>query len=283
MKRGVVFLLVTALLLTACASEAVEVVAPPSPSPQAPPPELEVELTQNRRDLGTRTIQVKVGNSADGAVAIEQVGVEVDGFEPTEPRPEDALLPPGIRVDLPVTLGESRCDGTDESAGEPVVILRVRPEGAEAQDVEMPLEASWALDGLFARECAREAVAEAVDLSFGPTWTLEGTALRGTVAVERLDSTEPIAVTGVRGIVLYNTRLLDGPFTLEAGADRADVPIELTTARCDGHALGESKQSFVMELWVELGDDPERYTTLEADEPARERWLELSRVGCGLG
>lgn len=271
----------TALLLTACASEAVEV-APLSPSPQAPPPALEVELTQNRRDLGTRTVQVKVGNSADRAVAIEQVGVEVDGFEPTEPSLQDAVLPPGIRVDLPVTLGESRCDGTDESAGEPVVLLRVRPEGAEAQDVQMPLEASWALDGLFARECARKAIAEAVDLSFGPTWNLEGTALRGTVAVERLDSTEPITVTGVRGIVLYNTRLLDGPFTLDADTDRADLPIELTTARCDGHALGESKQSFVMELWVELGDDPERYTTLEADDSARERWRELTRVGCGL-
>jgi hypothetical protein len=285
MTRRLVPLLLAALLLSACDGPPVEQVAPP-PSPQAPP--LEVSLSQNRRSEGTRTIQVKVGNDGTGPVAIEEVGLEVPSFEAAQPSPQEAVLQPGLRVDLSVTLGEARCDGeTASSAGEPVVSLRVRPEGAQSQDVLVPLEPTWVLDDLLARECSRRAVEEAVDLRFGPTWTLEGTTLLGSIEMHRLDSDQRLTVTGLGGSILYNVRPIpERPsplLVLEPGMDRAELPIGLTVARCDGHSLGESKRSFLFELWVRLGDDPERYLTISPEEEsAREQWRELTRVGCGL-
>lgn len=276
--------LVAALLLAACQAPATE--AAPAGTPQAPLP-LEVTLDQNRRDLGTRLIQVKVGNEGTEPLVIEEVGLETAGFEPAEPGAQDVVLQPGIRVDLPLTLGEGRCDGeTTPSAGEPVVLLRVRPESAQPRDVQETVEDDWVLDDLLDRECSRRAIEEAVDLRFGPTWTLEGETLRGTLEVERLDSDEPLTVTGVRGSVLFTVRPAPGrpdpPLVLDPGVDRGELPIEATMARCDGHALGEVKRAYSLELWVRLGDDAERYTTVETDDAGSERWRELTRVGCNL-
>ncbi len=286
MMRRVLTLLLAVLLVPACRGPAPEAAPPAEPTPQPPP--LEVSLTQGRRTQGTRTIQVKVGNAGTGPVAIERVGLEVPGFEASEPVAKDSRVQPGVRVDLPVTLGEARCGGeTASGAGEPVVSLRVRPDGAQPQDLQVPLEATWVLDDLLADECARQAVEEAVDLRFGPTWTREGTTLHGAIEMHRRDSDERIALTGLGGSILYNVRPVpegvDPLLVLEPGADRAELPIALTVARCDGHSLSESKRSFVFELWVRLGDAPERYVTLPLEEAAHEPWRDLTGVGWGLG
>lgn len=281
--RRVALILLAAVILPACQSAVEE--AAPAPTPDAVP--LTISLTQIRRHQGTSRIAVKVGNEGTSPVRIERVALDVAGFGPADPSTEDALLRPGVRADLPIVLGEARCDGgSPSSAGESTVVVSVRPDGGPRQDVRVVLPPDIVLDELLDEQCTLRAIREAVDIHFGESWTLEGTTLLGSIEMRRLESEEPIALTGIAGTVLYNLRPApEGPsplLVLDPAADVAELPVQITAARCDGHALSQSSQSFLFSAWVSMDGDPEQHAPLIPPEDAREPYLELTRVACGL-
>lgn len=282
-RRIVLGLLLAALILPACQDPVEE--AEPAAAPSAPP--LGLSVTQNRVDQGTLRVAVKVANEGASTVWVERVGLDVAGFGEGEPNSDPARLTPGLRADLPVMLGEADCEGgVPSSAGEPEVTLTVRPEGGQPQEVRQVLPPQVVLDELLVDLCEIRAIGEAVDIRFGESWTFEGATMLGTIQMRRLDSRERIALTGIGGTVLYNLRPVpDRPaplLVLEPGMDAAELPVQFTVGRCDGHALSQSRQSFRFSTWVSLGDAPEEYAPLVPPEDVREPWLELTRIGCGL-
>lgn len=255
-------------------------------------PALEVELLQYRLDQAPRRIQVAVTNRTGAPITVTSVALEAPGYAGMPPTPKDSEIAAGARVDLPVALGEARCaEGTAQSAGQPVVLARVRAEDGAERDVQVTLPSPYEpLDRLLIRECAQLALARALSVTFAPTWTpapVDGhRTLHGALAVQRLESAEPLTVSGTQGNVIFTMGPLGAAasplLVLEPGQDRAEIPIEITVSRCDPHALADSKRTFFLPLWAAIGDGDELATFITVDDTAQARLDELIQTGCGL-
>jgi len=287
------------LVCTGCGGEAEQPEQPRQTEQNTAPepvgveePALEVMLLQYRLDQAPRRIQVAVTNSGDAPIEITSVALEAPGYASLPPTPKHAEIAPAARVDLPVVLGEARCaEGTDQSAGQAVVLARVRAEDGAERDVEVALSSpDEVLDRLLTRECDQLTLARALSVTFGPTWTpaeLDGQrTLHGSLAVQRLDSAEPLTVSGTQGNVIFSMKPLAETrsplLVLAPGQSRADIPIEITASRCDPHALADSKRTFFFPLWAAVGDGEELATFITVDDAARARLDELIRTGCGV-
>ena len=51
---------------------------------------------------------------------------------------------------------------------------------------------------------------------------------------------------------------------LESDASRAELPLDVVTSRCDGHALAESKRTPLFLFYVGVGDAEPRVLAVEA-------------------
>lgn len=262
-----------------------------SPAPAEPEPELEIELLQYRLDQAVRRIQIAVTNRSAAPITVTAVDLEAPAYAPMPPTPKDSEIAPGARVDLPVVLGEARCEGDADSAGQAVVTARVRAEGGAERDVEVALPSPYEpLDRLLTRECAQLELARAMSVTFSPSWNpapVDGhRTLLGALVVERRDSTEPLTVSGTAGNVIFTMHPLGEArsplLVLAPGEDRGEIPIEISASRCDPHALADSKRTFFLPLWASVGDGEELSTFVSTDEPTRARLDELIQTGCGL-
>lgn len=287
--REIGWLAALALALSACQDETTA----PAPLAAVPPaaeapiagPSLEVTLTQYRSDQARRVVQVKLGNAGAEPVRVEQAQLDAPGFEPVAASAKDTVLEPGDRVDLPVPYGAGRCQ--DAPAAPPSVVTRVRVADGPVQEVRLTLPApDELLDRLLADECAQRALAEAVTIEFGSSWTAGPGNLRGAIVLRRFNSDEPITLQRIAGSVLFNIAAVpDHPaplLALQPEAVTAELPVELTAPRCDSHAIGGSQRSYVFPLWLTLGDAPEQYTALEPDADGRRLLDELVQRSCGL-
>ncbi len=279
---------IAALLLAGCQAPAEQV----SEEPTVADVRLAATLKQYRVDQARRVVQVSVTNEGAAPVRIEQLRLDAPGFAPMDPTPKDTDLEPGRRVDLPITFGEARCgDGPPYSAGAATVPMRVTVGDGPAQEVRLELEApNELLDRLLSSECEQRALAEALAIEFGPSWELDSTEdqerLRGSVVLRRLSSGDPLAITGIAGSVILAIQPVPpqpSPLvTLDSATPSAELPVEITAARCDPHALSDSKRTFVFPTWVSVDGGPEQYTTIALTDDDRQRMDELIKAGCDL-
>jgi hypothetical protein len=135
--------------------------------------------------------------------------------------------------------------------------------------------------------CRQRAAAEAATISFGPDWEETAPAVaRGRIVMERAASDTEVAVEQVEGTVIFSLDVLGGTgsdvVTLERGQDTAAVEVEVSAARCDPHALIESKKTYLFPMWVRVGDEPATYAILEPEGEARTVFERLLSVGCDV-
>jgi len=280
-------------LLAACSDTSSEPEQDTAPDPTAAEePALEVALLQYRLDQARRRVQVAVTNRSPAPIEVLSVALEAPGYTAMPPTPKDAELAPAARVNLPVVLGEARCaQDSAQSAGQPVVLARVRGQDGSEHEVEVTLPSpDETLDRLLTRECNQLALARAMSVTFDPTWTpaeVDGhRTLHGSLAVQRMDSAEPLTITGTAGSVIFTLLPRDATrsplLVLAPGEPRGDIPIEITVSRCDPHGLADSSRTFFLPLWAVVGDGDEVATTITVDDAARARLMELIQTGCGL-
>jgi hypothetical protein len=258
---------------------------------------LTATLAQNREDEVKGVAVVRLTNHGDATVHVSSLSLAWAGLAPAEPTTPDYSLAPGVPTDLPVALGAATCARTADGAPDPATSPPTDPPAAAVTVdgtttvVVMDVEDSRALAArLFARSCQQQAVASAVDVQFGPTWhptTVDGTpAQAGSIVVRRRVSTATITITALEGSVLLDfaptsPRVL--PKWLAPSTKAAVIPVTLrTSGRCDGHALGESKKTYVLTALVDIGDGTARPVTVlpaEADRPVIWRTI---LDGCGI-
>lgn len=66
-----------------------------------------------------------------------------------------------------------------------------------------------------------------------------------------------MTVAGISGNVLYTLRAVPPPpAVLAPDAARLELPVEITLARCEAHALIEAKLRHRFPLWAGAGDRP---------------------------
>ncbi len=233
----------------------------PTPSTQAAEaaPAMRAQAIVYRTDqaVGGR-FQVKITNLDDETFEVVGVRLESDGFEPVPLTTKPVRYSPGERTDIVTPHGAARC--TDGAAADPAfAVMDVRVDDGEVQRHEVPLESIYdALDKLHERECDIAMVAAAVDVGLKSIEQIDGEdgpILEADITFRRLETDEPIVVSDVRGSVLYLIFADALPLELAPDDAEAALPVVISPARCDGHAIGESKQPFVFPVHIQIGDE----------------------------
>ena len=240
--------------LTACGSP-----APAAPEP--PVPALSAELVQHRADVVRGVVQVQTTAARGGGpVRVRQVELRAPGFAPGVAAAVDAVLAPGLPVDLPVVLGSAVCAAGPRGGDPSVAVVQVADgEGT----VELPLPGADVLLGrLHDAECREQAVRAAVDVRVLPGWTdvqtADGAAVEVVLRLARLPGASGDAQVDELGdnILLSVRPVPERPapvLVLDPGQTSAELRVRLAVQRCDGHALAESKRTAVLRLQVTAG------------------------------
>jgi hypothetical protein len=249
-------------------------------------------IQQYREDEVNGVLQVALTNNGPSPVRIQRVELDWPGF--AEPPAADPAyrIGPGLTADLPLPLAAADCSAVPNpqlSGPATPAIARVEVDGGGL--VRVPLPASGALERVFTTDCRRQHTAAQVDLAFGSDWARAGAGagavLTGTLDVTRREAVGEVGVVSVDGSVLLGLALVGTPgpgsATLAPGQASTRLPVEVrSTLRCDGHSLGESKQTYVFDVVVDLGDGEARPYALTPDPAARALMQSVIEDACGL-
>lgn len=247
-----------------------------------------VRIEQYREDEVAGMMQVGISNNGPQPLLIEAVDLAWPGFAQVATAAPDYRLPAGAAVDLPMPVAPVECAAPYTSDPRPSAApaeVTLRLDGGST--VRAVVADTSALKRIYETECQRQYLASQVDIAFGLDWTLAGDAAEtralGTLVLRRVEAPGVVAVTGVDGSVLLALTVTGaGPVVL--AADRSEVvhPVEVrSTLRCDGHALGESKQTFAFDVMVDLGDGQPLPYPVTPDEAGRVRLQQVIDAACG--
>lgn len=227
---------------------------------------LTATVVQYTRDRPARVVQVKLANTSDDALDVTLVEPRLHGFATAEPPQRTSHLEPDRRVDVPVALGRPSCDTPAQGRSE-VVVRGTTADNVSAQR-SVPIDDE---DGLLERahelDCAVERVEAAVDITVADEWQRIGdgadAAVLGHITMTLRASSGSAQVADLDAGLLL--RVASGPepdstdmtYTVDAEQPRTEWDIELVGARCDGHAVAESRRLMALTFWVSVdGAEP---------------------------
>ncbi len=257
------------------------IVEPPSFPPATPLSAdtmgLSATLDQYREDVAEERIRIRIENSSAVMVRVETLQLAWPGLTPMPPEPVGFNVQPRMKVGLLTTYGTAVCSEpaqVPESVPDlPIAATVESSAGTITFPVTDPLDV---LRRLYEPSCERQAIDAAATIEFGKSWVDAGTnppRLDGTLVLTRNRSDAAVTVTGLSGSVLLLFTSDALPATMTPDQDRLEIPVSMTNGRCDGHALGESKQTYLFQMGVQIdGADASR---LLVPEPAlQERFFD---------
>lgn len=255
-------------------------------------PSLTGELTRYRRDEALRRLQVKLEQAAGEAPAqVQSLRFSLPGYADGPVSEIDSESRPGAVVDLPVTLGDPRCPEagaptTREAvpAGTAVAVATVLTEDGP-RDVEITLtDPDEVGPQTWSRECSALSALAAVPLTLGPTW-VRGGAPGALTATGDLEVGPVVAGRAVTVLEVVGTTLFSASAALPldlASGERVRLPLTVVPARCDPHAVGESKRGYAFGVRVGVDGGEPVLVTVEPTEPARVQMEDVLLEQCGL-
>lgn len=268
---------VAASLGAACGDEGREVVVPPDPAPsEAAPPDagseggLAVAVERSRLYEQRRSLAVTLRNDAGATVVVDRVRFGDGPYGPGPDADRTVTVPAGAVVEFPVPYGEARCDVT---AAQIVVELHV--DGAPTSRT---VPVSGPIERAHRRECDAARARVAVAVTFAGDWELVAPRrARGSIQVEPRTADEVALVDATTSIV-FSTTVVDPDPDPDASGGRAQL--EVFAARCDTHALIESKKTFTFTVSLAIdGGDPVPLDVVPEGGPARDV-LQQALQGC---
>lgn len=269
MRRAAGVLVV--LALAGCGSSA----APSSSSASVPPvatlpavPGIAAEAVQQRTDAAIGgQVQVRITDTGDAPFAVSSVQLDSPGFAPLPAKAVTARYVPGQTIDLPTPFGTVDCSVGVDPVGARVTV--VRADGT-TEELRLPLTGDT-MAQVHDAECAVEDVLAVVDIRVEDLADA-GQTMTGDVVLERRSGREPVEVARLGGsVVLDPVPDDDLPVTLAAGDRELRVPVTFDAARCDPHALAETKKPFVFPLAVTVGDGAQVPVPLPLDDAQKEQ------------
>ena len=279
------------VVLAACTDQ-----APSEPASAQDPgvsaPTLTGELTRYRRDEALRRLQVKLGQAAgEEPVVVRSLRLTLPGYRDGPVSELGSGSRPGSVVDLPVQLGTPLCPEAGEPTSQDAVHAGEAVAVAVVESPDGPLEVDVALtdpDGVgpqtWSRECSSLAALAAAPLALGPTWTRGGAAgaltASGDLVVGPVADGRDVQVVEVVGTTLFNASA-QLPVAVAAGR-RAVLPLVVAPARCDPHAVGESKRGYAFGVRVAVDGGEPVLVTVEPAEAARVQMEDVLLEHCGL-
>lgn len=300
------FLRVSALvllvaLLTSCAPSG------GADPPESPPPpvgpassdevDLVVEVYRTRFDPERGTMQIAVRNA--GATPVTVVSASLDSPALTGPlaRDDETTIPAGATRDLPVLLEGARCPTSTTAAPDArLEILLADGSTAVVDEPTVDRLGQWA--GWLAATCEAAAVDAVVELTLrrAPERDVLDAGASSVIGLDLIvvgteTADDAVIIESIGGTVLLS--VVDGnglrgssiPIDARVSpGERTVVPVNLTPARCDPHAIAEDKQGTRFPVTVRLDGGAGRAITVivAADDDVRSGVYDAIRQACGL-
>jgi hypothetical protein len=255
---------------------------------EVPPAGLTASLVQYRRDQPRRYVEVKLDNKTGSALDITLLGVTLPGYERPRDVNRSTHLETDRRVDLPVALADPICERPPH--GTASASLRVEAAGQDAIHTTVDVDDDGLLDRLQRFDCAVRRAETAFDLELSPSWQQLGAGpdltMRGQASATLRDTAATVEIIGINGGVLFvaDAQRTDPPLPLRLDRQRPSqtLDFELLPARCDGHAVAESKRLTAVFFAVSI-DDAEPVTLRRVPDDAGYQTLAAAlRERCGL-
>lgn len=301
--RAAAVLLATVLLLTGCSASGQT--DPDSLALPGPVTVADVTVTadvyRSRIDPARGGIQLSVHNDAAVPLTIVEARLSSAALGTTVVREHTTTIPAGATRDLAMLLPDAACpaDGTlPAGTAPPEAVLVVQLIDGSTAEVTVPTTdrlGQWA--DWIAVECLAVAVDQQVALAVrhdpardaGPLIGLlldieprpvsTGVSGRSRVAVQSLSDTVLFGlVDAVSGERITSAPL---PAGVEGGAGALSIPLLLTPARCDAHALADDKQGTLFRVSVEIDGTPGT-VTIVADAATKAALYNAYTRACGL-
>ena len=267
LRRGVLVLALAAA--TACGSDVDDATVPAAAtatSTTAADDDLSVEVERSRLFEQQRSLGVTVRNGGSTDVVVDGVRFGDGPYEPGPDAGRTVTVPAGAVVSFPVPYGDERCD---DVVDELVVHLDV-----DGEPTSRTVPVSAQVRRAHGRACSAAAARQAVSLRFGDDWQLVAPRqAQGSLVAEAKEGREVVVVDVSTSIVFVTE-------TRDASTDGVRVPLDVYAARCDTHALIESKKTFTFTVSLAIdGAEPVPVEIVPEDGPARDV-LQQAIEGC---
>jgi hypothetical protein len=254
------------------------------------------EVYRSRMDPARGGIQLSVRN--DGAVPLTIVGARLESPALQQPivRERTTVIGPGLTRDLALTLTAAACPAGEPEPPQAVLIVQL-VDGSTAE-LAMPTVdriGQWA--EWVAAECVAAAVAERVAISVRHDPARDDGALIGLLLdiVPRAGGVDAEGDAEVELLSLSDTVLFglvqadDGARVTSAplppgaagGSAAVSIPLLLTPARCDAHAIADDKQGTLFRVAVRVDGQP-GVVTVVADDATKAALYDAYTRACGL-
>jgi hypothetical protein len=243
---------------------------PPTDDPA--PAWLAVEADYPRYLHHVRRVNLETTNSGPADVVITRRVLRAAHFEEIAPVDDRiSTVWAGAQVDIQAEFGQVRsCEGAGPFEAW-VEYDYASERGTPPVRVVIPIDPA-PLDEIRDRECARQAVLEAVDVRFEDP-QVDGSRATATIALSRLEGDDRITVESLLGSVIFTmapaTAAQGSPAEVLPGAPGTRLPVAFEVARCDPHAVGQSTKTYELTLWVAVGDRPARAVPFTAGPELR--------------
>lgn len=259
---------------------------------------LTADVYRTRSDPSQNGIQLAVRNAGDAPLIVVRAVLESPALAEPIVRDRTTEIGPGLTRDLAATLTSAECPAV--TLDPPEAVLTLELADGSTTEVRVPTTdrlgqwGEWLAEQCFAAAVAERATisvqhdeaADAADLIGLRLVAESGTGVEGGAGVEGSTGVELVSVSDT---VLFGlVRASDGervsslplPGTIgETGA--VSIPLLLTPARCDPHALADDKQGTLFRVEVLL-DGERGVVTIAADATTRGALYDAFTRACGL-
>ncbi|MBA3524222.1 MAG: hypothetical protein H0T85_06665 [Geodermatophilaceae bacterium] len=232
--------------------------------------------------------QTKLTNTGTESFTVVSTGLDSAGFAPLPQSERSTMFRPGARIDLPTPYGEVRCRSDQPAEPAYAVVDVVRPDGSR-QRLRVPMPSDYGvLTRIHEQGCVARQLAEDVTVELSQLATTGDGAqqvVRGVLRLTRGETPAEIAVTEVRGSVLYELAPRAGttlPQALVPGETTLDIPLEVSPASCEAHIIAETKKPFVFPVFLALDGGEPVFSLIPVSDAQRELLYDSLIVTCGL-
>lgn len=292
--RVAALLVVAAAVLSGCSPT-----APADPGSLAQPGPVTVtdvavtaEVYRSRIDPSRGGIQLSVRN--DAAVPLTIVGARLESPALQQPivRERTTVIGPGLTRDLALTLTAAACPADEPEPPQAVLVVQLI-DGSTAEVAVPTVDRIGQWAEWVAAECFAAAVAERVQLTVRHDPTRDDGSLIGLlldIAPRSGARGAEVALVSLSDTVLFGlvqaadgARVTSAPLPPEAagGTAAVSIPLLLTPARCDAHAIADDKQGTLFRVAVQVDGQP-GVVTVVADDATRAALYDAYTRACGL-
>ena len=292
--RVAALLVVAAAVLSGCSPT-----APADPGSLAQPGPVTVtdvavtaEVYRSRIDPSRGGIQLSVRN--DAAVPLTIVGARLESPALQQPivRERTTVIGPGLTRDLALTLTAAACPADEPEPPQAVLVVQLI-DGSTAEVAVPTVDRIGQWAEWVAAECFAAAVAERVQLTVRHDPTRDDGSLIGLlldIAPRPGARGAEVALVSLSDTVLFGlvqasdgTRVTSAPLPTGTGGGTAavSIPLLLTPARCDAHAIADDKQGTLFRVAVQVDGQP-GVVTVVADDATRAALYDAYTRACGL-